>query len=85
VGNITATKKYQWLYSVTTFLFVIQQFMAQNITAEEIRKRTKEDVHSIGKLRVNGPLPNLQAFYDAFNLDETAEMYIKPEERAMIW
>jgi putative endopeptidase len=67
------------------FFLSYSNLWAQNITAEEIRKRTKEDVHSIGKLRVNGPLPNLQAFYDAFNLDETAEMYIKPEERAMIW
>jgi putative endopeptidase len=67
------------------FFLSYSNLWAQNITSEEIRKRTKEDVHSIGKLRVNGPLPNLQFFYDAFNIDETANLYIKPEERAVIW
>ena len=67
------------------FFLSYSNLWAQNITPEEIRKRTKEDVHSIGKLRVNGPLPNIQAFYDAFNIDENAEMYIKKEDRAIIW
>ncbi len=58
---------------------------AQNIRDKEIIRRTKTDPHSLGKFRVNGPLPNIQEFYDTFGIDETAAMYIKPEERAIIW
>ncbi len=58
---------------------------AQNITDKEILRRTKEDVHSLGRFRVNGPLPNLQAFYDAFSIPDTASMYIPADKRAIIW
>ncbi len=58
---------------------------AQNITDKEILRRTKEDVHSLGRFRVNGPLSNLQAFYDAFSIPDTASMYIPADKRAIIW
>ncbi len=58
---------------------------AQNITDAEILKRTREDVHSLGRFRVNGPLPNMNEFYEAFSISENEPMYIKPEDRASIW
>ncbi len=58
---------------------------AQNIRDKEIVRRTKVDPHSLGKYRVNGPLPNLAQFYETFNIKEGDSLYIKPEDRAVIW
>ena len=58
---------------------------AANIRPEEILRRTKEDPHSLGKWRVNGTLPHIDAFYKAFNVKEGDPMYLAPEKRARIW
>lgn len=58
---------------------------AANIRPEEILRRTKEDPHSLGKWRVNGTLPHIDAFYKAFNIKAGDPMYIAPEKRARIW
>ena len=39
---------------------------ANNITEAEIRRRTIIDVHSIGRWRVNGTLPHIDAWYEVF-------------------
>ena len=57
----------------------------QNITPEEVVRRTKTDVHSLGEYRVNQALKNIPAFYKAFNVQEGDAMYIAPEERVIIW
>ncbi|MFZ5940446.1 MAG: M13 family metallopeptidase [Bacteroidota bacterium] len=67
------------------FFLAYAHIWANNIRDKEMLRLTKEDVHSLGKFRVNGPLPNLQEFYDAFHLDETNGMYIPVEDRALIW
>ncbi|MFW5645242.1 MAG: M13-type metalloendopeptidase, partial [Bacteroidota bacterium] len=67
------------------FFLAYAHVWAQNITDKEILRRTKEDVHSLGRLRVNGPLPNMEEFYAAFNIDSTSSMFIGEEKRAMIW
>ena len=56
----------------------------QNIRDEEIERLTKQDVHSLGKWRVNATLRNLQTFYDAFGITDGA-MYLNEEERVIIW
>ncbi|WP_244824983.1 M13 family metallopeptidase [Carboxylicivirga mesophila] len=70
---------------VQRFFLGYSRVWAQNIRDKEIARLTKVDVHSLGENRVNGPLPNIQEFYDAFNLDNTAALYIAPENRATIW
>ncbi|RCW38591.1 M13 family metallopeptidase [Marinilabilia salmonicolor] len=67
------------------FFLAYARVWAQNIRNEEILRRTKEDVHSLGKWRVNGPLPNMQAFVEAFDIDAQEAMYLAPEKRASIW
>ena len=67
------------------FFLAYAHVWAQNITNKEILRRTKEDVHSLGKYRVNGPLPNMKEFYDAFGIAEASDMYIAEEKRASIW
>ena len=56
-----------------------------NILDKELARRLKEDVHSPGDARVNVPLYNMQAFYDAFDIQPDAKLYIAPEDRAVIW
>ena len=58
---------------------------AANITDQEILRRTKIDVHSLGKWRVNATLPNIQSFYDAFDIKSGDKMYIAPADRVIIW
>lgn len=50
-----------------------------------MRSRTKSDPHSLGEWRVNGALPHIQAWYDAFNITPESPMYIAPENRVNIW
>jgi putative endopeptidase len=58
---------------------------AGNIRDQEIIRRTQIDPHSLGKWRVNGTLPHIQAFIDAFDIKEGDPMYLAPEKRASIW
>ena len=43
------------------------------------------DVHSPDRFRVNGPLPNIDAWYEAFKVQPGDKLYIKPEDRVRIW
>ena len=58
---------------------------AQNLRPQEIMRRTKTDVHSLGKWRVNAALKNIEDFYIAFDIKEGDAMYLAPEERINIW
>ena len=58
---------------------------AGNIRPEEILRLTKEDEHSLGRWRVNGALPHIDAWYEAFGITEKDAMYIPKEKRASIW
>ena len=58
---------------------------AQNLRPQEIMRRTKTDVHSLGKWRVNAALKNIEDFYTAFDIKEGDAMYLAPEERINIW
>lgn len=58
---------------------------AGNIRDEQIRLQTKSDPHSLGRWRVNGALPQIDAWYDAFGIKEGDPMYLAPEKRVSIW
>jgi putative endopeptidase len=58
---------------------------AGNIRPEEILRLTKEDEHSLGRWRVNGALPHIQAWYDAFGIKKENALYLPVEKRASIW
>lgn len=57
----------------------------QNIRDEEIQRLTKMDEHSLGRWRVNGILPHIDYWYDAFGITSKSKLYIKPENRVKIW
>ena len=58
---------------------------AQNITEEAIRDLTARDPHSLGEWRVNGALPHIDAWYDAFGITEKDPLFVPKEKRVSIW
>lgn len=67
------------------FFLAYANVWAGNIRPEEILVRTKSDPHSLGKWRVDGALPHIQAWYDAFGIKDGDPMYLQAEKRVSIW
>ncbi len=66
------------------FYLAYAQLWAQNIRDEEVARLTKIDPHSLGKWRVDGALKNIDTFLAAFDITDGG-MYLKPEDRVVIW
>ena len=67
------------------FFLAYANVWAGNIRPEEILNRTKSDPHSLGRWRVNGALPQIGAWYEAWNVTPESPMYVAPENRVSIW
>ncbi|HKK61478.1 MAG TPA: M13 family metallopeptidase [Bacteroidales bacterium] len=67
------------------FFLAYAHIWANNIREKEKIRLTNEDVHSLGINRVNGPLPNVQEFLEAFSISEKDNMHLNEESRASIW
>lgn len=52
---------------------------------EAMLLRLKTDPHSPEEFRVNGPLYNMESFYQAFNIQPSAKKYIAPVNRVGVW
>ena len=58
---------------------------AENCRDEMVLQQTKSDEHSLSRLRVNGALPHIDDWYEAFGITPDYPMYICPEKRVHIW
>ena len=67
------------------FFLAYANVWGQNIREEEIRKRVKSDPHELGKWRVNGQLPHIDAWYEAFGITEQDPMFVPKDKRVTIW
>ncbi len=67
------------------FFIAYAGIWGQNITEREIRNRVKVDPHAQGEWRVNGALPHIDAWYDAFNIQHDDKLYIPKEQRLDLW
>ena len=67
------------------FFLAYANVWAGNIRPEEILNRTKSDPHSLGRWRVNGALPHIAAWYEAWGITEESPLYVAPENRVSIW
>ncbi len=67
------------------FFLAYANVWAQNITEENMRQLTQMDPHSLGEWRVNGALPHIDSWYEAFGIDETSPLFIPKEDRFNIW
>ncbi|MDR2057933.1 MAG: M13 family metallopeptidase [Dysgonamonadaceae bacterium] len=67
------------------FFLAYATVWAGNIRDAEILRLTKMDTHALGKWRVNGALPQIDAWYDAFNVKPENTLYLSKEKRVAIW
>lgn len=67
------------------FFLSYANLWAGNVRDEEIIRLTNIDPHSLGKWRVNGALPHISAWYDAFGITVKDAMFIPVEKRTSIW
>ncbi len=67
------------------FFLAYATVWAGNIRPQEVLRLTKEDPHSLGKWRVDGALPNIEAFLKAFNVKPGDKMYLPADKQAIIW
>ncbi|MCV7402627.1 M13 family metallopeptidase [Mycobacterium fragae] len=61
-----------------------QVWRAKSREAETIR-RLAVDPHSPAEFRCNGVIRNIDAFYEAFGVDESDALYLEPQRRVRIW
>ena len=67
------------------FFLAYATVWAGNIREAEIRKRTKSDPHALGRWRVNGTLPHINSWYEAFGVKEGDKLFVPAKERVDIW
>lgn len=67
------------------FFLAYANVWAGNIRDEQIRVYTKSDPHALGKWRVDAALPQIGAWYEAFNITEEDPMFVPADKRVSIW
>jgi putative endopeptidase len=67
------------------FFLAYAQVWREKYREGALRELVMSDVHSPSRFRVNGPLPNIDVWYEAFGVKPGDKMYIAPEERVRIW
>jgi putative endopeptidase len=55
------------------------------IRPEQLASQVITDVHAPAKFRVNGPFPNVPAFYEAFAVKPGDKMYLPDSARVKLW
>jgi putative endopeptidase len=60
----------------------VWRYKAQEAT---MRRRILSDPHSPPEFRVNGAIRNVDAWYEAFDVPESAAYYLAPEDRVQLW
>ena len=67
------------------FFIAFARVWRGNVRPELSQSYLVTDPHSPGQFRVNGVLPNVDAFYDAFNVQPNNLLHCPPNERVRIW
>lgn len=67
------------------FFLAWGQLWRQKLTDDYLRKIILSDPHSPGQYRVNGIVPNMDEWYEAFGVTKENDLYIPPDKRAKIW
>jgi putative endopeptidase len=78
-------KKIDGLTPEQRFFLGFATIWAGDIRPEAAAQRIITDPHSPARYRVNGPLSNLEEFYNAFDVNEGDGMYRPDSIRARIW
>ena len=70
---------------IREFFLAYSANWAGSIKEEEAKRRVIEDVHSLGRNRVNECLCHFDEWYEAFDINEKDKMFIPKENRLSIW
>lgn len=58
---------------------------AGSMREETLINSVKADVHAPARLRVNGALPHIEGWYEAFNIKESDKLWLDTEKRVRLW
>jgi putative endopeptidase len=61
------------------------QIWRTNYTPEAMKKQVNTNPHSPSMFRANGPLTNMQQFYDVWNVKQGDKMWRNEADRAKVW
>jgi putative endopeptidase len=78
-------KKIDGLTPTQRFFLSWAQIWRSNTLPETAAQLILTDPHSPGMHRANGPIVNMDAWYEAFNIQPGDKMYVAPENRIRIW
>ncbi|GAA4324680.1 M13 family metallopeptidase [Flaviaesturariibacter amylovorans] len=78
-------KKVDGFTPAQRFFLSWAQVWRSNATPEAMAQLILTDPHSPGEHRANGPIVNMDAWYQAFNIQPGDKMYKAPEQRIRIW
>jgi predicted metalloendopeptidase len=67
------------------FFLGFAQIWKGKMRDEILTNQLASDPHSPVEFRVNGVLPNMDEWYEAFDIRPESAMYLPPEERVRIW
>lgn len=67
------------------FFLAFARLYAQNISRAETLRLLRQDPHAPDKWRVNGILPHVNAWREAFGLEPSDALYLPPERRFTMW
>ena len=76
----------EWSYSRTAFLPCLCRRMGKQYPSGRSAEPYQGAMfNSLGKWRVNGALPQIGAWYEAFNITENDPMFVPVDKRVSIW
>ena len=67
------------------FFLAWAQVWKRKYREEELRQRIVTDSHSPSEFRTNGVVRNMDAWYEAFGVEEGDALYLPPDRRVSIW
>lgn len=67
------------------FFISYGQIWANNIRPEALRNQIKTDPHAPGRWRVNGALPQIDMWYNAFGIKKGDKLFVPKSKRVDIW
>jgi putative endopeptidase len=67
------------------FFLGFAQIWREKIRDDALREQLVSDPHAPGRYRVIGPLRNVDAWYEAFDVKPVDGMYVPPDQRVRIW
>ena len=70
---------------IQRFFMGFGQVWRSLIREEALRKQVVADPHAPDEFRANGPVRNMDEWYEAFAVKDGAKLYLPPRERVRIW